>query len=320
MHNFVSAFGEKLNSMLDFRETHGYKRESYLRVLIRFDRYCSEQFYGISELTRQILHSWLDNEAEKFRSYEQSASAVRIFGKYLTAAGEKAYILPDKYSPGRTAFTPYNFTDSELTGLFAAADMLPVCESEPFIHEIAPVLFRLIYTCGLRPGEGCNLLTENVRLNSGEILITRTKMNKERIVVMSDDMLALMRKYDLRRMIFSNGSRYFFPSANGEAFGGRKIHAVLNKAWTTAACTPQNPVPKKIRVYDLRHRFASACLNRWLDEGENLAAMLPYLSAYMGHKSMSETEYYIHILPENLTQTSAVDWSKLNAVIPEVTK
>jgi integrase len=70
-------------------------------------------------------------------------------------------------------------------------------------------------------------------------------------------------------------------------------------------------------VYDLRHRFASACLNRWLDNGENLNNMLPYLRTYMGHERLSDTAYYIHILPENLVKTSAINWDVFNSMMPE---
>ncbi|MBQ7922109.1 MAG: integrase, partial [Clostridia bacterium] len=73
----------------------------------------------------------------------------------------------------------------------------------------------------------------------------------------------------------------------------------------------------RVRVYDLRHRFASATLCRWLDEGKNLYNMLPYLRTYMGHKSLSQTAYYIHILPENLLKSCSIDWSKLDNIIPE---
>jgi integrase len=72
------------------------------------------------------------------------------------------------------------------------------------------------------------------------------------------------------------------------------------------------------RSYFLRHRFASACLNRWIDNGENLTNMLPYLCAYMGHKSLSETAYYIHILPENLIKSTAIDWDKFNSMFSPV--
>jgi len=88
----------------------------------------------------------------------------------------------------------------ELTALFSAIDQLPPTKKEPFLNEMAPTLYRLIYTCGLRPNEGRELLAENINFETGEILITHTKRNKERFVVMSDDMLALARRYEQRRI------------------------------------------------------------------------------------------------------------------------
>jgi integrase len=135
---------------------------------------------------------------------------------------------------------------------------------------------------------------------------------------MSDDMLKFARKYDLRRNIFAGSTPYFFPASNGGTFTNSKIYSIFNIAWTDAIGTPHNPAPHTIRVYDLRHRFASACLNRWLDNGENLMNMLPYLRTYMGHNSLSETAYYIHILPENLVKSPAIDWTVFNSIYPEV--
>lgn len=51
-----------------------------------------------------------------------------------------------------------------------------------------------------------------------------------------------------------------------------------------------------VRVYDLRHRFATAVRNKWLDEKIDINAQLPYLQAYMGHKNISSTAYYIPLL------------------------
>ena len=54
----------------------------------------------------------------------------------------------------------------------------------------------------------------------------------------------------------------------------------------------------RVRAYDLRHRFASVVLQGWIDEGKNLYVMLPYLRAYMGHQSFSDTVYFmVRILP-----------------------
>ena len=44
-------------------------------------------------------------------------------------------------------------------------------------------------------------------------------------------------------------------------------------------------------------------------------AMLPFLREYMGHNSLSETAYYIHILPENIVKSSAIDWDKFKEAL-----
>jgi integrase len=304
--------------MLEFRAIRGYKEETHLRDLLRFDRYCAEHFPDLSELTQTVVHAWYGEETGTSRYLIGKATAIRQFGKYLNAVNEEAYILPDKFAPNKDSFNPYIFTDAEMTALFTAIDMLSPFPNEPFLNEIAPVLFRLTYTCGLRPNESRELLRKNIDFGTGEILIANTKRAKERIVVMSDDMLTFARAYDLRRSIIGGNSPHFFPAKNGCAFDSARILAAFNKAWTMATCTPRNPIPRTVRVYDLRHRFASACLNRWLDNGDNLMNRLPYLRAYMGHNSLNETAYYIHLLPENLVKSSGVDWFALNAVLPEV--
>ena len=73
-----------------------------------------------------------------------------------------------------------------------------------------------------------------------------------------------------------------------------------------------------IRVYDLRHRFATAILNKWLNEGTDINARLPYLKTYMGHTNIESTAYYIHILPENISQSPAIDWNKMGEIFPRV--
>lgn len=317
-HNFLSGFAAKLDAMLEFREVRGYKKETYLRALMRFDKFCAEHFPDTSSLTREIVHAWYDEETISGRSLTGGATAIRQFGKYLNAVNEEAYVLPDKFTPCKEAFNPYIFTDAEMTALFTAIDTLPPFLNEPFLNEIAPVLFRLTYTCGLRPNESRQLRRENINFDTGEILITHTKQSKERIVLMSDDMLAFARKYDLQREIIGGDSPYFFPSKNGITFSSSQILAAFNRAWTMATCTLNNPIPRTVRVYDLRHRFASACLNLWLDNGDDLMNRLPYLRTYMGHQSLNETAYYIHLLPENLVKSPGVDWTALNAVLPEV--
>ena len=71
-----------------------------------------------------------------------------------------------------------------------------------------------------------------------------------------------------------------------------------------------------VRVYDLRHRFATAVLNSWLDEKQDIHSRLPYLRTYMGHKDIESTAYYIHLLPENLVKSAGIDWESMGQIFP----
>jgi len=314
---FKSSFASVFDSFLDFRTAHGFKRETHLGNLIKFDKWCLQKSLDETKLSRELVYEWIDDDTASANDSSHRATTIRLLGKYLCAIGEDAYVLPEKYYPKKSRSIPYIFTDEELEKLFETIDILPATKSEPFLNEIAPTLFRLTYTCGLRPNESRELLTENINIDTGEILITHTKRNKERIIVMSDEMRELACKYDRRRKIFGGASAWFFPSATGAALKTETVYSAFNKAWSNANFLDK--YPKKVRVYDLRHRFASARLNRWLDDGENIMAMLPFLREYMGHNSISETAYYVHILPENIVKSSAVDWDKFNAMFPEVT-
>jgi len=251
VNNFESVFAEKLDAMMQFRTARGYKPQTYLRHYIRFDRCCISESLVTPYLTSELVLGWL--EAEQSQELASRATAIRLFGKYLDAIGEPAYILPNKYATGGKPSMPYIFTDNELSALFAEIDRLKPTEHEPYLNEIAPVLFRLTYTCGLRPKESRELLRENINIDTGEILITHTKRNKERLVLMSDDMLDMCRQYDLRWSIFSGGSSYFFPSNNGGALKSEKVYSTFNKAWGTAKRTFEYPVAHNVRVYDLSY-------------------------------------------------------------------
>lgn len=75
----------------------------------------------------------------------------------------------------------------------------------------------------------------------------------------------------------------------------------------------QNPRP-----YDFRHTFATHRLYLWMREGKDLNAMLPYLSAYMGHAQLSDTYYYIHLVPGLFEEMTGFNDSTSNNLIPEV--
>ena len=315
MRDFVSKLAPSIEAFLCYRTALGFSRKSYLPYFISIDRFFANNYPEDDYLTQAAVMEWMDDQ---WGNVQNKATAVRALGKYLSAIGKESFVLPPKTIRAlrTTRFGPHIFTDNELHTLFQAVDVTPATKAEPFLNEIAPVLFRLIYTCGLRPNEGSNLECQNLNLKTGEILIVGTKHNKDRLIVMSNDMLKLCRSYNGRRAIFAKDNTFFFPSWSGGALSSRQLTVCFRDCWARAY--PDHSNLPNIRVYDLRHRFASAALNRWLDSGQDLNAKLPYLRAYMGHNHLDETLYYVHLLPENLRKSPGIKWDAFDAIMPEV--
>jgi integrase len=315
MGGFASAFAPAMEAMLEYRVALGFSATALGGALARFDRYCAGRHPGERALTKELVFAWLGSRAADPRAgVNGDACAIRQFAGYLEAIGWDAYVLPEGFYPIKGASAPYVFTDDELAALFRAIDSIPrrAGSTEP---DVAPVLFRMIYTCGLRPNEGRELRRENVDLRTGEVYVTNTKRKKDRVVVMSGDMASLCAGYALGGK--APGSGYLFPRRDGLAYTGAQVDRLFKACWARA--NPGVADPPRVRTYDLRHRFASARLNRWLDEGADLGNKLPYLRAYMGHDDLSETAHYIHILPGNLVKSAGVDWPALDSILPGVT-
>ena len=223
---------------------------------------------------------------------------------------------PANFVGGRSGFIPYIFSDEELASFFAATDVYPKGKFNLHRQYVVSFIFRLIYCCGLRPNEARLLETGDVDLTSGRLTIKDTKMNKDRIVMMADDVAELCCRYDkLIKDIFPQRT-YFFPNIQGSPYAPNALIHLFRQCWGMAGGNLQaNHTP---RIYDLRHRFATASLMRCLSSGQDIYAFLPYLSAYMGHVNISNTAYYIHLLPDTLTQSSAIDWERFSSLVPEV--
>lgn len=318
MYKFRSIFAEHMENMLAFRVSMGYKETTYIPQLKQLDKFIAEKPNPPTMFSRELVMEWLNQPGiPSVNARNSRAGIARLFGDYLHSVGFEAYVLPPKYTAKQRPAIPYMLTDTELSGFFHAVDTMRPVSHDCLRTYTASVMLRLIYTCGLRPGEGLRLKTENVNLETGEILITETKLQKERLIVMHDDMQKLMSWFTYKRDLSGRDNIYFFPAPSGQPYPSSWLNRIVKNCYLRIhADIPPEQIPN-IRAYDLRHRFASAILCRWLDEGRDLNQMLPYLRTYMGHRTLAQTAYYIHILPENLLKSKGIDWDRLNEVIPD---
>lgn len=319
MKRFKSGFMDDLEGMIALKAATNFRESTYMERAKTFDSFCDVRFPEACLLTEGIVLEWVKDALDhRTRNAAHSRlSFCRTFGEYQKAVGKKPFIPASGMLSGKSMFVPYIFTDEELKDLFGAIDAYQK-RGNPFEGILLSVYFRLCYTCGLRPHECRVLKRADADLNSGEIRIINTKWNRSRTIIMSDEMGGLMRKYALQRDLKFPESEYLFPAKDGGAYSATQIQNRFRKLYELSRPDVPRELLPSVRVYDLRHRFATAVLNKWLDEKMDLNARLPYLQTYMGHKEVASTAYYVHLLPENLTKSAGVDWERLNAVIPEV--
>lgn len=317
--NLTSSLANDMLSMINFKVAMGYSKNTYFYHCKSFDRFCNDCFPTATELTEEIVLGWLQIQSGELNVLHQRASFIRTFSKYICSIGKHAYILPDKFIPSQKPFMPYILTDKELSELFNVIDNCPHSQRLDALQpSLFSTIFRLIYTCGLRPHEGRILLCKNVNLSTGEILINSSKKHKDRVVVMSDDMKKLAQRYSELRGAIHPDSPYFFPSKKGVPYTVKMLDWHFKNFVASANPNVKKELLPNVRIYDLRHRFATTVSMKWIDENRNFYSMLPYLSTYMGHAKLSYTAYYIHLLPENLKKSQSIDWAAMGSLLPEV--
>lgn len=229
--------------------------------------------------------------------HEGSNHHVRILCKYLHSNG---YDAPCAFHPAphvNKCFVPHIFTKDEIERLFSAVDCTKESSESPLRHLVMPVLFRLLYTCGLRVSEALHLKVADVDLDAGVLAIYGAKGDKERLVGISDSMLAYMKSYRSNPLVTNAKSIYFFPAPDGGFYDTSTIYDIFRKCLFDAGI-PHRGRGKGPRLHDLRHSFAVHILNKWSSEGKDIYTCLPILRTALGHDRITTTEKYLRLVPE----------------------
>lgn len=310
--NFRDILDKDYSEMLDLKESMGYSRITYQPNIREFLSYCAENYPEATAITKTMFENWLQlQHFETNATHNSAVSRIREFARFQAAIGKETFIPDERYSVKKVQYIPYILSDDEMKKLFHAFDTLAPHFEAPGREIIVPVLFRIMYCCGMRPSEPLNLLCEDVDLRNGDIYIRASKRKKDRHIIMSEELTALCRKYDS----IAGYRRFFFERWDGGKFPTHWMTNQFHICWRKSGLVKRgNPRP-----YDLRHNYATRTLMRWTDESRDIMAMLPYLSTYMGHTCFSHTLYYVHLLPERLRKSAGIDWGKFWGMYPEVT-
>ena len=216
---FHGAFAPYIYGLIEKKRSLGYDYYESERILRTFDEFCREQFPCETRLTAEVAMRWAEQTGTEQNLFRLNrVSVIRELAKHMNSVGCQAYILPLDFTKKTSRHIPYIFSYEELTRLFREIDSCAPSFKAPARHLVVSVIFRMIYCCGLRPVEARRLRREDVDLSDGTAKILESKGHKDRIVVLSEDMLALCVTYDQRVESIYPDRKYFFqsPSARGD--------------------------------------------------------------------------------------------------------
>ena len=196
------------------------------------------------------------------RSICRVLSGVRSFYRFLLVDG---YIETDPTalleSPKKSVHLPEVLTLEEVDAIIAAIDL-----SQPF-GQRDRAMIEVLYSCGLRVSELCNLQMPNLFLEEG-FLRVMGKGSKERLVPVSPCAAEELRLWFIDRAAIT-------PKPGEEDFVFISERRRSRRSRIT------------ISPHTLRHTFAT----HLLQGGANLRA----IQAMLGHESIVTTEIYTHI-------------------------
>ncbi len=163
---------------------------------------------------------------------------------------------------------------------------LPRVHSQKDIRLIinSPVNFKhrlilmLVYGCGLRLGEVCELKPEDIDLDRKIVWIRKGKGKKDRMIMLDDELspfVAAWLKCGCGRLFLFEGN------TPGKHLSKRTVEKIY-----TDACVKQG-IDSQGGIHSLRHSFATHLLEQGVD--------LRYIQELLGHVSSKTTEIYTHV-------------------------
>ena len=150
--------------------------------------------------------------------------------------------------------------------------LLHVCEL------YSKALFSVIYDCGLRTFEACNLKWNDISFDRQQVHIKKGKGGKDRIVPISFKTLQVLSVY---RKSFPSMNYVFKAFGKDEPVNNQFIRKRLKE------CLGLAGLDTTLTTHSLRHSYAT----HLLEAGEDIQTVQQRL----GHKSVSTTMIYLHL-------------------------
>ncbi len=268
-------------------------------------------------LPKTLVDEWCaKKDTESYKTWSNRVCVIRKLAKYMDNTGMKVYHTPVKIPNRKSEYNPHIYTNGELREFFTCADQIPSYANCPDRKAVTSLIFRLIYGCGLRLSEALNLEIRDVDTEKDVLVIRSSKMDKSRYVPMAHELADECRLYIHKVRLIAKPDDPFFPAPDKGFYSKRATYNLFRQILDMAGISHNGKGP---RIHDFRHTFAVNCLKKWIREEKPLTSALPVLAAYLGHKSLKESQNYLRLTADMYPEITKSLNDTFNELIPEVT-
>lgn len=261
--------------------------ESYMRDLAQFAHYIL-RMYDVPpkkvepEMIRNYMSRLYDQGREK-SSQARALSSIKSFFNYLlleeVIESSPAELIE---APKASRPLPDTLTTEEIDRLIGSIDD----STTKGLRDRA--IIEVLYSCGLRVSELCDLLLGDLFFGEGYIRVIG-KGNKQRLVPVSGIARDRIQLYMEVRKSERHKEEILFLNNRGKKLTRVMIFTIIKQAAQRAG------INKKISPHTFRHSFAT----HLLEGGANIRQVQELL----GHENILTTEIYTHLDNSHLRQT-----------------
>ncbi len=317
--DFHGPFALYLDRLLTEKRLLGLKYIEEDRLMHVFDE-LSLGFDCSSGISKELVMAYVEKRPHWSQSTQtHRAQIVKQIALFLNRQGIPAHVL-DCAGTTRMAsnFSPYIFTHKQIADILNYVDNELSSKVNYRTRLFYPVIFRMLYGCGLRISEALNLKIKDVDLLDGLLYIYDSKNHKDRIIPMDESLTIYCKNYAaLIHTTYRNNNFFFQSPRGGKYYHGTVYHFFRKVLWQIGISHGgrSNGGP---RLHDFRHTFCVHSFYQFLKKDVEHMAALPILSAYMGHSNISGTAKYLRLTAEAFPEITRQLELAFGYIIPKV--
>ena len=245
-----------------------------------------------------LLHLTKKKHAEFFVSYlmEKGLTSKTVSRKISSIRTFYSFLLDNnlvRTNPFAEVVTPK--IEKKLPSILDNDEinmMLNVIDRSKSLGERNYLIIDLLYSCGLRVSELCDLKINDIDFYGKNIIVKSGKGSKDRYLVLHDGLIDELRNYisGARNRLLSGSkeedNRHLLINYKGTTLTPRGVRKILNTIMDKTGET------YKVTPHMLRHSCATVLLNGGMD--------LRSVQEILGHSMLSTTQIYTNVAIDDI--------------------